>query len=255
MSPPSRWKLKCRTDARVETRGHLFGIVIPVHNEEDCLLACLESISLSVSCAVKEGRCATVAVVLDRCSDRSAEIAMRFPMHVLTVDAGSVGRARAIGADWVIGQGATWLAFTDADTVVAQDWLMAQEALGSDAVCGTVQVRDWHLHHRDVRRAYEAVYQDRDGHRHIHGANLGLTTEAYLACGGFESLRLDEDVRLVERLMGNNFQIAWSASPRASTSARIRNRVGGGFGGRLRDLNERLASGASPQPSSSQSRP
>lgn len=205
-------------------------IVIPVHNEEACLAACLDAACTSAKAANLE-QDALVVVVLDRCSDSSAEIAKQFAVELVQASVGSVGAARSIGARRAIELGATWLAFTDADTVVAVDWLTAQQSLGAEVVCGTVAVSDWHLYDPQVRAAYETHYVDADGHRHIHGANLGLSTHAYLKCGGFEDMRLHEDVDLVQRLVEAQVSIAWSALPRVSTSARIVNRVPGGFGG------------------------
>ena len=210
-------------------------IVIPVHNEETCLAACLEAACISAA-ALGNGQSGLVVAVLDNCTDASAEIASRFPVHTVTAHAGSVGAARALGARAAIGLGATWLAFTDADTVVSADWVTIQRSLDADAVCGTVAVSDWHLYDEQVRSSYEAHYVDADGHRHIHGANFGLSSEAYQKCGGFEHVKVDEDVRLVQRLMDGGFKVAWSAQPRVATSARLANRVSGGFGGFIQGL-------------------
>ena len=200
-------------------------IVVPVHNEEACIAACLTAACAAASAAAHSGHATAVVVVLDRCSDRSTLIASWFPVEAISVEAGSVGAARSLGAKRAIELGATWLAFTDADTVVSPDWLTTQLSLGADVVCGTVAVSDWHLHDPLVRAAYETQYRDKDGHRHVHGANLGVTSRAYLACGGFEHVAVHEDVGIVDRLLGRGFTVAWSARPRVSTSARVANRV------------------------------
>lgn len=72
--------------------------------------------------------------------------------------------------------GARWLAFTDADSSVAPNWLAAQLALDSDAVCETVTVSDWGAYGEHMRTHYAAAYTDADGHRHIHVANLDVST-------------------------------------------------------------------------------
>ena len=223
----------------MKTAATKAAIVIPVHNEEACLAACLEAACTAATTLAHSpplGREAIVVVVLDSCTDRSAEIASGFPVHTIAARAGSVGAARSLGARAAIGMGATWLAFTDADTVVSPTWLSVQYALGADAVCGTVAVSDWHLHDGLVRSHYETLYKDSDGHRHVHGANLGLSSAAYQICGGFESVHVNEDVRLVQRLVEHGFKIEWSAQPRVSTSSRLANRVTGGFGGFIREL-------------------
>ena len=211
-------------------------IVIPVHDEEACLAACLSAACSAANETLKLATSTVVIVVLDRCSDESNSIASQFPVEVLRADAGSVGAARSRGAAYAMELGATWLAFTDADTLVSPDWLSAQLSLDADVVCGTVAISDWHLHDPLVRVAYETLYTDADGHRHIHGANLGLTSAAYLACGGFEDVASNEDVDLVNRLVQLQVRVEWSALPRVSTSARVVNRVDGGFGGFIRKV-------------------
>ena len=129
--------------------------------------------------------------------------------------------------------GARWLAFTDADTVVSPEWLWKQLELEADAVCGSIDINDWSMHGNqadNIRIHFARTYQDADGHRHIHGANLGVSTEAYLRAGGFRPLACSEDVALVEALQACGARIAWSAAPRVSTSARADARVRGGFG-------------------------
>ena len=177
-----------------------------------------------------------VVVVLDACTDRSAEIAATSGATVVTSSAGLVGAARAIGAMRVIEAGARWIACTDADTVVAPDWLAAQVALGVDVVCGTVAVDDWWHHKLAVQRRHTERYVDADGHRHIHGANLGVCTDAYVRAGGFEPLAFDEDVALVQALKATGARIAWSAAPRVRTSARLDSRARNGFADYLRFL-------------------
>ncbi len=97
--------------------------------------------------------------------------------------------------------GARWLSCTDADSRVPEDWLVAQLALGADAVCGTVTVDRWSEGFEpQARIRYHDAYQDSDGHRHIHGANLGISAAAYVRAGGFEALACHEDVQLVRQL-------------------------------------------------------
>jgi thymidine phosphorylase len=67
----------------------------------------------------------------------------------------------------------------------------------------------------------------------VHGANLGVSAEAYLRAGGFQALACSEDVALVEALKASGARIAWSAAPRVTTSARTNARARGGFGDTL----------------------
>ena len=211
----------------------MIGVVIPAHNEERCLEACLRSVLEAAAHPLLEAERVDIVVVLDSCSDGSRAIAQSFPVTVVEVQARSVGVARATGAHTLIEAGARWLACTDADTTVPADWLAAQLAHGADAVCGVVEVDDWSLHHQQVRARYEACYTDCDGHSHIHGANLGVTSAAYLLAGGFPALACHEDVHLVRALQALGAHIAWSRSVRVRTSARLDFRAQGGFGSYL----------------------
>ena len=216
-----------------ESVSAVIAAIVPAHNEEDHLAACLQSLQRAACCADLLGEPITVVVVLDSCSDASEAIARRCGADVLTIQARNVGAARALGAQRAIELGARWLAFTDADSVVDPGWLAAQLAQRSDAVCGSVAVTDWGSYGEAMRKHYDATYTDADGHHHIHGANLGVSTDAYLAAGGFRRLESSEDVALVEVLEAQGALIAWSASPRVVTSARRIFRAPLGFGATL----------------------
>lgn len=214
----------------------MIGVVIPAHNEERVIERCLTSVMQSARHDALNGRSVGIVVVLDDCSDGTRAIVAELGIAHIEVSARSVGAARAAGAAHMLAKGATWLAFTDADSHVAPDWLARQVGLNADAVCGTVSVYDWHLYPDVVRHRYEADYRDADGHRHIHGANLGVCARAYAKAGGFLPLTQDEDVALIASLLARGADVAFSAAPRVSTSARIVNRVKGGFGGLIARL-------------------
>lgn len=207
----------------------MIGVVIPAHNEQGYLEDCLRAVLLAASHPALLGETVRIVVVLDSCTDGSAAIALAHPVTVLTIDARNVGAARWQGAQELMSAGARWLAFTDADSMVSENWLVDQLALGADAVCGCVTVDDWSDHSELVRSRYHAHYQDRDGHRHVHGANLGVSARAYGQCGGFSRLALGEDVALVDALIASGANVVWSARPRVTTSARKVARAAGGF--------------------------
>ncbi len=214
----------------------MIGIVVPAHNEEQYLRYCLDAISVAACHAGLHGERVGVVIVLDDCQDLSASIVADYPFDVMSTQARNVGIARAIGASHMIACGARWLAFTDADTVVSPSWLVNQLALGKELVCGSVEVRDWSMHgehSRLLQQQFDQHYVDADDHRHIHGANLGVSTRAYLSVGGFEALKCSEDVALVQALIAQDVDVAWSASPRVYTSARANARARGGFGDNL----------------------
>lgn len=214
----------------------MIGVVVPAHNEEACLGACLAAIVQAAAHPSLQGERVRIVVVLDDCTDGSEAEARVYPVEVLPVRARNVGAARAAGARLLMQTGVRWLAFTDADTLVSPGWLAAQLALGAQAVCGSVEVHDWSPHGDQgelLRRRFQARYVDADGHRHIHGANLGVCATAYRQVGGFESLACSEDVALVEALQRSGATIAWSSAPRVVTSARTDARARGGFGDTL----------------------
>ncbi|MFK3795591.1 glycosyltransferase [Pseudomonas sp. NPDC088444] len=222
----------------------MIGVVIPAHNEELCLEACLLSVLAATAHPLLAAERVEIVVVLDTCCDESRAIAERHAVTVIEVQARSVGVARAAGAQYLIDADARWLACTDADSIVPLDWLAAQLAHGADAVCGVVEVDDWSEHGAMVRQRYEAAYMDQDGHRHIHGANLGMTRTAYVQAGGFPAMRCHEDVHLVQALQASGANIAWSRSVRVRTSARMAFKAQGGFGSYLLSLAASLEGGA-----------
>ena len=215
----------------------MIGILIPAHNEESLLDECLQAALRAASHEMLAGESVEILVVLDSCTDRSAQIVAQYPVQSLAIDARNVGQARAIGARHLLERGARWISCSDADSCVAEDWLVAQLELGTDAVCGTVTVRDWDAAlDESVQIRYHQGYTAADGHRHIHGANLGVSAEAYERAGGFEALACDEDVQLVRQLERCGATIAWSHRPQVMTSSRLDSRAQGGFGDFLRNL-------------------
>ena len=211
----------------------LIAAIVPAHDEEDQILTCLAALRAATRDPGLYGERAIVVVVLDACHDNTRSLAQQMGVTTIAMTAHNVGAARALGAQVALAAGARWLAFTDADTQVAPDWISAQLALKSDVVCGTVAVRDWSSYGDTMRRHYAASYNDADGHRHIHGANLGVSARAYERAGGFLALDSSEDVALVEALEANGASIAWSAAPRVFTSARRAFRAPSGFGATL----------------------
>ena len=211
----------------------MIGVVVPVHNEERLIARCIESIQQAARCTRLRSEPVEIVLVLDACTDASQAIASRRKVTVLSGDLRNVGAARALGAAHCLARKARWLAFTDADTEVAPDWLAGQLEQGCDAVCGTVHVADWEDHAHATRQHFAARYTDLDGHRHVHGANLGVSAAAYRLAGGFLPLACSEDVALVQALQRCGASIAWSAAPRVVTSARKDFRCAGGFGATL----------------------
>jgi glycosyltransferase involved in cell wall biosynthesis len=211
----------------------MIAAIVPAHNEADTIEACIKAVLRALCHPDLKNEESMVIVVADACDDATGSIARELGANVLATGARNVGIARREGARVAIELGARWLAFTDADTVVCPDWLVQQMACESDAVCGVVSVEDWSAHNNAVRRDFAATYRDADGHRHIHGANLGVSAAAYLRAGGFPPFETSEDVALVEALLANGEKVAWSAAARVVTSARVDFKAPEGFGATL----------------------
>lgn len=217
------------------------GIVIPAHNEASTISACLESVQTAIE-RLPSIITAYPLVVLDSCTDGTLSIVKHLAVNHISCEYHCVGRARDLGIRHAIAKGATWIACTDADTVVTTDWLVQQIAhitqQSTDMICGVVSVDDWTNLSPQTRHDYIAHYQDRMGHRHIHGANLSFSSQAYLAVGGFSLLPCHEDVDLVKKFETQGYAITWSNRVRVITSSRVNGRVNDGFAAFLSNLEQ-----------------
>ncbi len=220
-------------------------VVVPARDEEARLGACLRSVLTAAQVLRRTRTCAVeVTVVLDSCRDDSAAVAAGFPgVRVLTVEAGVVGVARhrgVVSLPEADGAATTWVACTDADTVVPRRWLVTQVALadaGADLVVGTVTPDPAELSVGDLV-AWHALHRLSEGHPFVHGANLGFMRAAYDLVGGFAPLATGEDVDLVERMQAAG--LPWRATDRTRvrTSGRWAGRAPEGFAEYLRDLHD-----------------
>ncbi|GIT78715.1 glycosyl transferase [Leifsonia sp. LS1] len=215
-------------------------VAIPARDEEVTLDSCLESVLDACEASAVPS---TVVLILDSCSDRSAAIARQYP-EVVTIerDYGNVGRARdaAATAGLRLAGGDpehTWIAFTDADTAVPAPWLRAHlsAAAQADAFVGAVVPR---LDDLDQARRGVWLRTHPPGATlgHVHGANLGVRANAYLAVGGVPALTVGEDVDLVARLRAAGYRIAESERHPVVTSARLEGRAPDGYAAYLREM-------------------
>ena len=225
----------------------MIGVVVPANDEEALIGRCLEALCVAACHPGLRGETVEVMVVLDACRDRTHAIAATHGAACMAVEARNVGVARAAGASALIARGAHWLAFTDADSTVAPDWLARQLETAADAVCGVVAVDDWSDFSAEARACYEAGYDDAEHHRHVHGASLGVSSTAYLRAGGFPPLRCSEDVELVRLLDAQGATIRWTNTVRVSTSARRIARAPDGFAACLQKVERHVARVAGAQ--------
>jgi glycosyltransferase involved in cell wall biosynthesis len=233
----------------VTARTVAVGVVVPAHNEEELLPKALTALAVATLAARRRGLAVAVLVVADDCHDATVEVAQAHGVDVLEVRERAVGRARAAGFAVLVerlGQlppDRLWLASTDADSQVPPQWITHQVDLadaGADLVLGTVDVDDWSGHAEHVELTWRAGYDRRDGHRHVHGANVGARADASLAVGGFDGLDTGEDVALATAL--RHRRVVRSGAVPVLTSARVRPRAPGGFGDHLLALTDAPAS-------------
>lgn len=217
------------------------GVVIPAHNEAARIGACLASIQQAVM-QLPSGIAVQVVVVLDSCEDATLDKVKQAGVDYLCCAFRCVGKVRDLGVRSLIEQGATWIACTDADTVVAADWLTQQlthlEQAPVSMICGVVSVDSWQGLSDTTREQYLAHYQDRMDHRHIHGANLSFASRDYVAVGGFDAIGCHEDVGLVKKFEHHQLPIVWSNAVRVITSSRLLARAQQGFAHFLNKLEQ-----------------
>ncbi|OZM72097.1 glycosyl transferase [Amycolatopsis antarctica] len=213
-------------------------VVVPAHDEERLLPSCLRSLRVAAA-EVPPEVVVTVLVAADSCTDRTVAVARAAGADVLEIDARNVGVSRHAGIAAALGGArarGVWLASTDADSEVPRDWLTAHlgfATAGWDAVAGTVFVTDWGVRPAGVRTRFLREYHPADGHPHAHGANLGLSAEAYERAGGFAPLPTGEDVALLAAVAAGGGRVLRTTRAAVGTSARVRGRAPGGFAGHL----------------------
>lgn len=220
-------------------------VVIPVHDEAALLERCLNALGAAVAAARVP---CVVRIVLDACTDESADIAARHPFPVVPVDANAVGAARANGVSAALAAlphvppQRVWIANTDADSVVPVNWIALQlelAAAGADVMVGTVRP-DFDDLTEDHRRLWLDTHEPGKPNGHTHGANLGVRASTYLQAAGFDELVEHEDVRLVEACRAIGATVVASDAAEVVTSGRFTGRTPGGYAGYLREQALRL---------------
>jgi cellulose synthase/poly-beta-1,6-N-acetylglucosamine synthase-like glycosyltransferase len=220
------------------------GIVIPAKNEEDTIETCIKSIL--DSCHHAELEDYRIVIVADSCTDSTtvrARRALNDAGELLECEANSAGTARHLGVEAILrffertALSQIWLANTDADTTVPQDWLAVQLALAHSGVTGIAGIV--RLHENGVAAAHELYRKTyltaADGtHSHVHGANLSMRADAYLDAGGWSHRPLAEDHCLWQRLRRRGWRLSSPVSSVVLTSARLDGRAPGGFADTLR---------------------
>lgn len=218
-------------------------VIVPAHDEEQLIGACLASIDIAARAARAVVPSVGIWVVLDACTDRSAALAAAHDIELVTVNAHSVGAARAAGVGAALERFAhlpprrVWTAHTDADSVVPANWLTHQLRLARrrvDVVVGTVRP-DFRDLDAEQTEAWWATHTPGQANGHVHGANLGIRASALLDAGGFADAAVHEDVWLVDAIRAQGGRLAATDAAWVRTSGRQVGRAPGGYARYLRE--------------------
>jgi glycosyltransferase involved in cell wall biosynthesis len=193
-------------------------VVIPVPEGAEAIDATIESVeqarrrlpaSVSSACViVSDASLDATGAVIERHTGAGPDGGRWTSLIVVRIAHGSLGAARSIGCRVALGGALyrprnVWLANTDADTVVPGYWLTAQLELAERdvaAVAGTVELDG--VVDDTIRAEFEAAHViSLDGTRHpVHGANMGIRGDVYLAAGGWQRQQAGEGLDLWKRL-------------------------------------------------------
>src|SRR5829696_9471805 len=189
-------------------------VVVPARDEEDLIRSCLEAIATQERVSHEEYE---VLVILDGCTDETEErtrhvgdVHPSLQLHFLDGPGQGSGPARRVGMDAAcdrllqVGRPEGLIACTDADTVVAPDWLAAQlraASQGARAIGGRIELADdgslpesvWRRHVEQGRLRHERLLSEpglagQTQHWQYSGASLALKAEVYREIGGLEPL-------------------------------------------------------------------
>ena len=229
------------------------GVGIPARNEEARVDACVMSV---LGAAARIEVPVAVVVAADRCTDRTVRRAQaaidrltdgaNVTGVVLIGAHGSAGGARAAALDAALtllpaAPESSWLATTDADTTVPEDWLQAHlqwAERGADGVAGLVDVdwAEWAVPLPELYAASLVAGGTGYGHGHVHGANLGLRGHRWVEVGGCGPAVVGEDHELWRRLRAVGARLHGIDDVRVRTSGRLDARAPLGFSHHLAKL-------------------
>lgn len=174
-----------------EMRELPLSIIIPAHNEEDCIDATLKSI------AGQNYSNFEIIVVCDNCSDNTEFIAPQYARTV-NIKKGSVAAARNAGAK--ISRGSV-LVFNDADTTIIGNNYFNEinKAIKEGYVSGSPKLKSETNHPIGIISVWIFNYYSKF-QNYFHG-NGFVRKDIFINTGGYnENLTAGEDTDLAERL-------------------------------------------------------
>lgn len=231
-------------------------VIVPARNEQERVGACL--IALERQLADRARVIVVVNNTTDSTSDVVRQIGYQRQMDVEVIDCllgplEGVGSARRIGCDHVLHKmpDLRWLLTTDADCVVAPDWIRRNIAHldRADVVCGKVvpmvnevgilEGMDRTLAKNEGR--YRQLVQDiyatyaagmerlKNTHGEAAGASLAFSATSYRSVGGFQKVKCGEDRQIVRDFRLSGYSVLHADDVVVNASCRLSGRASGGM--------------------------
>jgi glycosyltransferase involved in cell wall biosynthesis len=174
-------------------------VIIPAYNEEASIGRCLESLKKQTYTDYE------IIVVNAESKDRTAEISAKYANKVITAKTGSPGPARNVG---VKNTDAQVVAFTDADTIVAENWLeriaknfQNPKVVGAGGVLRPLDARTLDKIMFKINSDWWYRLSGLFGFYQLGTPNCAYRRTAYVESGGFdEKLSMLEDTELSLRM-------------------------------------------------------
>jgi cellulose synthase/poly-beta-1,6-N-acetylglucosamine synthase-like glycosyltransferase len=114
------------------TYSDQISIIVPAHNEEQCITNCLQSIRDEIN----DSATYELIVVADSCTDRTEKIAAEFTDSVISVQVRNRAAARNAGAAKARG---ALLVFIDADSSISHGWLDSMQRIFKNPAIAAAQ--------------------------------------------------------------------------------------------------------------------
>jgi len=213
-----------RSHYRREPAQNLW-VVVPAYNEAALIAACLDSL------LDQRDRDFSIVVVDNNSTDNTADVVKQWAraqpssvVHLVREVRKGTGAASDTGFRFAIDRGADWIARTDADCIVAADWIarIRSHTSSTDMLGGKIRPRTDDVRLHWLERAYLPAVtaaarlfgvlrpsnrgpQYKTGYVMCVGNNLAIAADTYLASGGFprfaiEELPIPNDRALVNRV-------------------------------------------------------
>jgi GT2 family glycosyltransferase len=243
---------------------HKVVVAIPVRNEVESIAACLRALNDQEGASIDR-----VVLLLNNCNDGTVDCIRRLrPQLHVGIDAvardfrgnrASAGFARSLAVRHAMEtlDAHDVLLTTDADAVVASDWIAANLASlheGADAVCGRAVLNPAdaasipaHLHEDDARELKLSTLLDEMAwlmepdpydpwprHTEHSGASLAATVSTWRRAGGIPAVAHAEDRAFVARLRQIDARVRHAPEVRVTVSGRTLGRATGGMADTIR---------------------